>query len=57
MSYSIYSPCHNCDKKETCTDLKRVTEAVLIIHNTRQEEGHQGSGYITLTCCNHNTKN
>lgn len=50
MSYSIQSPCFGCDKKETCTDIARVNEAVQAIHNTTREDGHQGSGWITLTC-------
>lgn len=55
MSYSLQAPCFNCDKKDTCTDLKRVQEAVDTIHATNREDGHQGSGYITLTCALHNT--
>ena len=56
MSYSILSTCFSCDKKETCTDLKRVNEAIQLIHSTSKADGHQGRGWITLTCTVHNTK-
>ena len=57
MSYSIQAPCFNCDKKDTCTDLSKITEAVQgNIHQTSFADGHQGSGFITLTCTMQNKK-
>ena len=56
MSYSVNYPCFNCAKKDTCTDLKRIQEAVQTIHNTSREDGHQGSGTIVLACCAQNAK-
>lgn len=50
MSYSVNSPCWNCEKKDACTDLKHIQEAVQTIHNTGREGGHQGSGSVTLMC-------
>ena len=51
MSYSIQAPCFNCTKKNSCTDLSKITAVVQdVIHQTSFGDGHQGSGWVTLTC-------
>jgi hypothetical protein len=51
MSYSIQSPCYNCEKKDACTDLKAINDGVQNdIHTKSFEQGHQGSGTIVLMC-------
>lgn len=50
MSYGTNFPCYCCTKKETCTDYKRLEEARDKIHQTKIEDGHQGSGTIILQC-------
>lgn len=52
MSYSIQSPCFNCEKKDTCTDAATINKAVQEeIHSRTYAEGHQGGGTIVLACC------
>ena len=53
MSYSVTSPCHNCLKREKCTDHVKVQEAVDNIHHDciSSEEGHMGAGTIAIQCC------
>jgi hypothetical protein len=51
MSYSLNSPCFNCEKEKDCTDLKKVQATVNEIHaNCCDEGGHLGAGVITLMC-------
>lgn len=63
MSYSFMAPCYNCKKRKrinmvteevegTCTDYDTQRAAIDKIHSTKPEEGHQGSGAITLMCIN-----
>lgn len=57
MSYSLNSPCYNCNKEKTCTDLNKVREAVDKIHASSYDEGHQGGGEILLACFRQNEPN
>lgn len=58
MSYTIQSPCFNCDKKDNCTDLKTINDAVQNGIHTKAcgHDGHLGSGTIVLMCCMQNKK-
>lgn len=54
MSYSVTTPCFDCNKKKSCTDGIVVTGAVQgIIHAMPFGTGHLGSGTVTLACQNH----
>jgi hypothetical protein len=57
MSYSRNFPCGQCTKKETCTDHTMIEEAITNIHQKTYEEGHQGSGSITIECNRMNYRN
>ena len=50
MSYSVTSPCYNCEKKSTCTDHQLISEAVVKIHERSYDQGHQGCGTIVIAC-------
>jgi hypothetical protein len=56
MSYSVHTPCGNCEKRKKCTDGVVVTGAVQgIIHQMPYDvgHGHLGSGSVTMACFNH----
>lgn len=54
MSYSVNTPCFDCNKKKACTDGIVVTGAVQgIIHAMPFGVGHLGSGSVTMDCANH----
>lgn len=55
MSYSFFNTCHNCKKREVCTDHSKVQDAINDIHTGTLNEtaGHCGSGSIMLMCQNH----
>ena len=50
MSYSRNFPCGGCTKINTCTDHTDIEEAICKIHSKNFEQGHQGSGEITIKC-------
>jgi hypothetical protein len=50
MSYSLSTPCYNCAKKDSCTDSKEIQNAIYEIHKKTYEDGHKGSGVVTLSC-------
>ena len=53
MSYSVTTPCFDCNKKKACTDGVVVAGAVQgIIHAMPFGVGHLGSGKVTLDCQN-----
>ena len=57
MSYMLNSPCYYCTKKGTCKDVEKIQKAICEIHQTSYNDGHQGSGTITLQCINQETCN
>ena len=51
MSYSLSTPCFNCEKQEECTDADNIQEAINKIHeNCSDEGGHLGAGEVVLMC-------
>jgi peroxiredoxin len=50
MSYTRNFPCNYCTKKETCSDYKDIETAICKIHEKTYEQGHQGSGSVTIEC-------
>lgn len=52
MSYSVETPCHNCEKRKSCADHDHLRGAVDGIHMAGNARGHLGSGSIKLTCQN-----
>lgn len=56
MSYSLNTPCHNCQKRSTCADHDHIRGAIDGIHMAGSQRGHLGSGKVDLTCQNFTAK-
>ena len=52
MSYSLETPCINCDKGDKCTDQASIAGAISGIHQMPYGVGHLGAGIIKLECSN-----
>ncbi len=52
MSYSLFSKCFECKKKDECVDIYILENAISSIHIIGSDRGHLGSGSINLICQN-----
>ena len=52
MSYSFYTKCNGCVKKDKCVDRFMIQEAINCIHILGTDKGHLGGGSIELNCQN-----
>jgi hypothetical protein len=52
MSYSLFTPCFNCVKKDECKDGEKISKAVEHIH-LDNDGTHKGCGQIVMACVKH----
>ena len=51
MSYSLYTQCGTCEKKDRCTDKHFIEGAISGIHSVYpSSKGHLGSGSVEIKC-------
>lgn len=51
MSYSLNDNCYSCERrKEGCTDVEKIREAVNKIHQDPEHSKKGGSGMILVSC-------
>jgi hypothetical protein len=53
VSYSLYTQCGTCEKKDKCSDRHFIEGAINGIHSVYpMSKGHLGSGSIEIKCQN-----